>query len=299
MRQIKNFIRKITPDFVLLNWREKQKKKRREKLENQRKEHSGLTRKSLRDQLESIGISSGMNLLVHSSLGNMGYVDGGAKTVVEVFMELIGNEGNLLMPSSSNPKLQLDFIRENRVMELDNSPSKMGSITEYFRKQPGVFRSKHPTEPVCAFGNQADYLTDGHLNELTPYTKKSPFYRLTEIGGKILYLGVTLDNAGTSLHLLEDNTKFEYPVYHQEIFDVTIKSKGQEYKVKTKVHNPEYSKKRKCDELIPRFIKKGVCTVHKIGEAQCLLFDAKLMYEQMINDYKNHGITMYTPNGTK
>ena len=86
-----------------------------------------------------------------------------------------------------------------------------------------------------AFGGFVDFV-DEHLGEETPYTSKSPFYKVAAAGGKILYIGVTLANAGTSLHVLEDAVEaFKFPVYYPEVFSVKVKLEtGEEKTVKTR-----------------------------------------------------------------
>ena len=121
-----------------------------------------------------------------------------------------------------------------------------------------------------------------------------------DANGKILYVGVTLANAGTHLHTLEDAVDFKYPVYANEVFDLkVIDETGNEKVMQTKVHNPEFSKRRRCDELIPHFIAAGVLKHTRLGKANCLLLDAKGMFDIMLKLYLDKGITMYTPNGEK
>ncbi len=146
----------------------------------------------------------------------------------------------------------------------------------------------------------ADYFTKDHFGELTPYTDKSPFYRVTEKKGKILYIGVTLANAGTNLHTLEDAVNdFKFPVYYPKIFEIDVIDKqGKKHRVKTKVHNPTYSKQRKCDELIPVFEKYGALTKQKVGNADTLVVDAARFFDAMIKEYEENGVTMYTPKGS-
>jgi len=203
------------------------------------------------------------------------------------------------MPNSPNAGMQLDYIRELDVFDVNNAPSKLGAISEYFRKLPNSIRSAHPTEPVSCIGEKSDYFVGEHFGELTPYTHKSPFYRVSEQGGKILYIGVTLDNAGTNLHTLEDEIDdFKYPVYYDEIFEIDVKLvSGEIKKMKTKVHNPEQSAKRKCDELIPVFKERGVLKEVTIGNAKSLIVEAKPFLELMIEEYQKSGVTMYTPKG--
>lgn len=299
MSALKNFIRSLVPGKLLNSYRERKKDKRRKSIQQQAEKGEGLTLDGLIEQLRTCGLKEGDSVLVHSSLSKIGFVEGGPKTFVDGLLAVIGASGNLLMPSSPNPGYQLDYIRNLTQFDVQKDPSKMGAITEYFRTLPGVMRSESPTEPVCCFGPKADWFTSGHLGETTPYTKNSPFARLAEAHGKILYVGVTLDNAGTSLHVLEDVVAdFKYPVYYPEVFHVSVKqTNGNLVPVSVKVHNPEQSAKRKCDELLPLFEVKGVMKRSMIGKASALAFDAAKMLEVMIEEYQENGVTMYTPHG--
>ncbi len=301
MSALKDFIRSLVPDKLLNSYRERKKDKLRKSIQDQAEKGEGLTLDRLIEQLQTCGLKEGDSVLVHSSLSKIGFVEGGPKTLVDGLLAVIGKSGNLLMPSSPNPGYQLDYIRNLTQFDVQNDPSKMGAITEYFRTLPGVMRSESPTEPVCCFGPKADWFTSGHLGEATPYTKNSPFARLAEAGGKILYVGVTLDNAGTSLHVLEDAVAdFKYPVYYPEVFPVSVKRvNGDLVPVSVKVHNPEQSAKRRCDELLPLFEEKGVMKRSVIGKAPTLVFDAAKMLEVMMNEYYTKGVTMYTPFGEK
>ena len=297
MSDFRSIVKAIIPSSLFEFYRTQKKKKINAALLSQKEKGHVFTKEFLVKNLQTIGIEKGDSLLVHSSLSKMGYLENGPDTLIDALLEVIGSTGNLLMPSSSNALLQLDYIRNNQLFDVQNSPSKLGAITEVFRKRKGVLRSLNVTEPVCALGPDALYLIEGHFDELTPYTKKSPFYRLIEKNGKILYIGVTLANAGTSLHLLEDAVDFKYSVYFPEVFDVKIKdATGTIHEVKTKVHNPEYSKKRKCDDLLPLFLEEQVCSKVKIGNADSYLFDSKKMFGSMLKNYQEKGITMYTPN---
>lgn len=301
MSALKNFIRSLVPEKLLNRYREGKKEKQRKSIREQAEKGEGLTCDRLIRELQDCGISEGDSVLVHSSFSKIGFVEGGPKTLVDALLKVIGPAGNLLMPSSPNAGYQLDYIRNLSEFDIQNDPSKMGAITEYFRTLPGVKRSGSPTEPVCCFGPQADWFTSGHLGELTPYTKNSPFARLAEANGKILYIGVTLDNAGTSLHVLEDAVEnFKFPVYYPQVFPVSVKHPdGTVVPVEVKVHNPEQSAKRRCDELLPLFESKGVMKRATIGKAKTLVFDASKMLEVMIDEYQTNGVTMYTPTGER
>jgi aminoglycoside 3-N-acetyltransferase len=296
---LKDVVRSLTPGF-LLNWNRKRKKNNRNsELADKQQAGKSISTADLVKNLKEIGIKAGDSVLVHSSLSRIGHLVDGPKTFVDALIEALGVEGTILMPTSPNNVFQLNYIRNTPFFDVINSPSKTGAITEYFRKLPKAKRSLHPTEPVSAIGKLADYYTKDHFNQLTPYNEKSPFYRISEQKGKILYVGVTLSMAGTNLHTLEDAVDFKFPVYYEDTFEIdVIDEKGEKHSVKTKVHNPEFSKKRKCDDLIPMFEAKGVLVKCKLGEAETLAVDAEQFLATMIAEYEQNGVTMYTPKGS-
>lgn len=298
---MRNIIRSLTPSLILEEYRKYKKDKIRKQLVQKARTGQVITVGSLVNQLRQMGIKTGDSLLVHSSMSRLGYLENGPQTLIDAILEVIGHNGNLLMPSSPNPALQLDYIKSHTHFDVRNDLSAMGAITEHFRKLPSVKRSLSPTEPVCAFGPLADWLTEGHRGRLTPYDCFSPFYRLTQVDGKILYAGVTLAQAGTSLHLLEDAVdNFPYPVYYKTEFEVSVTDfDGMTYSHMIKVHNPEQSAKRKCDALIPMFVEHSAMKQTQLGEAPSLMVDAAKMLNTMLDAYHKKGITMYTPYGFK
>lgn len=295
---LRDTLRSLTPQFLLDLFRGYRRKRTRSTIQEQLKNGEVLSKENLINQIENLGVSEGDHVLVHCALSKLGAVDGGPQTLIEAFKSVIGENGNLLMPSSSNASFQLEYIQNLKIFDVDNEPSKMGAVSETFRKNENVLRSSHPTEAVCVWGKDALWYTTGHETDGTAYGKSSPFYKLTEKKGKILYIGVTLDNAGTSLHVLEDAVEnFNYPVYAEELFSVQIKN-GEELKtIQTKVHNPEQSKKRRCDELLPMFAEKRVAKKLQLGVAETWVFDAEKMLNVMLDEYSNNGVTMYTPFG--
>ena len=274
------------------------KKMRNRELQQQAEKDEGYSQEYLEREFKRIGIKAGDHVLVHSALSKIGYINGGAQTLVNALLKVITENGTLLMPSFPASGRNKDYLETLEAFDINNTESQMGKATELFRKMSGVKRSFHPTDPVCAFGKEAEYFTNTHFGEITPYTENSPFRKLCNKNGKILMLGTTLNGAGTNLHTLEDAVAFKYPVYDEKIFDVImIDETGKRCNMKTKVHNPLYSAKRNCDALKPIFEKEKVLTNDKVGEADTMLIDAKGMFETMIAYYQQYGVTMYTPYG--
>jgi len=174
------------------------------------------TRESLRADLERLSLQPSMTVMVHSSLSTLGFVCGGAHTVVQALLDVIGPEGTLMMPTHSGdlsdpaewgdppvPETWWETIRATMpAFDATLTPTRsMGAIVECFRHVPGVRRSNHPTVSAAAVGPNATALVAGH--ELAfGLGESSPQARLYDLDGWVLLLGVSHAN-NTSLHLGE------------------------------------------------------------------------------------------------
>ncbi len=297
---MRDLIRSLIPQFLLKKYRAYKKQNQRKLLEKDQKEGKIITLDKLEKDLKAAGIKKGDILVVHSALSKIGFVDGGAETVIQALINSVGDTGHILMPTSPNHSFQLDYIQQNKVFDVLNSPSAMGKITEVFRTKFDTVRSCNPTEPFSCWGHNKNWFVEGHFGKKTPYQPDSPLGKVAQSGGKVIFIGVTLNNAGTILHLLEDAVEdFKFPVYYHKEFEYTIiTSDGVEHHFKTKVHNPVFSKKRKCDELIPMFEREGVLHRAKVGNADSLVVDAQGLLRVMLEQYYQNGVTMYTPQGS-
>ncbi len=268
-------------------------------LQKKRRNNQIINKEQLIEDFKKIGIQKGDNVIVHTSLSKIGFVEEGAKTFVDALLEVIEKEGTLLCPCYAHNTFSKYYLDSNPVFDLNNSPSKAGSITEYIRKLKGAKRSFHPTDAACAYGPLADYFTNSHFGQLTPYNQNSPYFKLIEKKGKILNVGVPLNTSCTNLHTLEDAVDFKFPIYYSKIYEVKmIDENGIEHTMKTKVHDPAFSLKRKPNELEPLFEKEGILKHGVVGETFATLIDAKGLFDVMIKNYNERGVTMYTPHGS-
>lgn len=182
----------------------------------QRTKDKPATLASLVADLAQLGVKPGMTLLVHSSLSALGWVSGGAVTVILALEKLLGHKGTLVMPTHSGdlsdpaawgnppvPAAWWDIIRETMPAYDPNlTPTRgMGAVPECFRKQSGVRRSAHPQVSFAARGPQAAFITRDH-SLASGLGDHSPLGRIYELGGSVLLLGVGHGN-NTSLHLAE------------------------------------------------------------------------------------------------
>jgi len=151
------------------------------------------------DDLLALGVRPDGVLLVHGSLRALGYVPGGAGTVIDGLLAALGDGGTLLMPALTYERV----TPENPLFDVNRTPANVGILPETFRLRAGTLRSVHPTHSVCAFGPLAAVLLGPHLEDSTPCGPHSPFHALPEHNGQILMLGCGLE-PNTSMHAIEE-----------------------------------------------------------------------------------------------
>ena len=174
------------------------------------------SRKILKNEFEKIGLKPGMNVLVHSSLSKIGWVTGGAVSVIQALMDVITKEGNIVMPAHSgdysdpsnwsNPPVPEEWIydiKENMpAFRKAVTPTRgIGIIPEIFRTFSDVKRSYHPCFSFTAWGREADYITKDHSLDYG-LGDDSPLGKFYELDGYVLLIGVDYDR-NTSFHLSE------------------------------------------------------------------------------------------------
>lgn len=152
---------------------------------------------SVEQQLRQLGITAGMTLMVHSSLRNVGAVEGGAAAIIEVLQRILGSEGTLLMSTVSG-----NVNRDQPVFHQLLTPSTVGVLGNVFRIQPRTIRSLHPVHSVAASGAAAKFYTEGHLEAATPWSPESPYGRLLRHNGYLLFLGTNF-TVNSCFHALE------------------------------------------------------------------------------------------------
>lgn len=164
-----------------------------------------ITSSDISAALSELGIKAGDICLFHSSYKSLGPVDGGAAAVIAGFESLLGKEGTLVAPTLC----QVDFKNSYKTWYMDK-PSDAGWLTEYFRKQPYVYRSNQATHSVAARGKLAYELTYEHTAgkpRLCPFGEyafcdTSPWYKMYERNAKVVFVGVSM-MYHTFKHMLE------------------------------------------------------------------------------------------------
>jgi aminoglycoside 3-N-acetyltransferase len=167
-----------------------------------------IDRDGIAEGLRALGLRSGHQVLVHSSLSSLGHVNGGATTVVQALLDVVGAEGTVLVPTLTGD----ENVGPHAVVTFDvaSTPGWTGAVSERLRTWEGAVRSRHPTHSVAALGAGAHRLTAGHEDCLTPCGPGSPYARLAdEEDGVILLLGCDHES-NTTWHHVEELAGVDY-----------------------------------------------------------------------------------------
>jgi aminoglycoside 3-N-acetyltransferase len=148
-----------------------------------------LNKADLVDALREAGLDRVRDVVLHSSLSSLGSVEGGAETVIDAVMGVLGPEGTLMAPT-------FNYVLWDGVFDPENVVSETGTITNTLRKRAGAVRSTHPTYSVAAMGKRAAEFTVGHW-KAEPVGVDSPIDRLAKAGGYVFLLGVKHDTDST------------------------------------------------------------------------------------------------------
>ena len=224
-----------------------------------------ITKKEIKRSLQLMGIVPGDTLLLHSALTAIGKVDGGADTVIDAFLEAIGEEGTLVMSTLTGWFAPFDAA---------TSPSAVGYLSEVFRKRPGVLRSLHPVHSVCAYGKNAAFITEGHEHCKTGCGEGTPYLKIRDLGGKALLLGVDMDR-NTVMHSLEEAIDAKY----LRTLDIVAPTYLENYQNRTFTLEKFPPGHRDFIMITPYLRRAGVMTEGKIGNAVTKCIDMKGLFD--------------------
>lgn len=177
-------------------------------------ENQHVNREDIKRDLAALGIKQNDTVFFHSSMKSIGYVEGGADTVLDAFLETIGKNGTLSLPALCMYDFKnTDPIAIRDAWDIKNTPTYTGVIPETFRKRPGTLRSDNPTHSVTAYGKNAEYIVKDHSSargaetcsdrpiwaSASAFGFDSPWERLYELDAKCLLIGVGFYNC-TMIH---------------------------------------------------------------------------------------------------
>ena len=230
-----------------------------------------LTIIDIENKLCELGLRQHMYVEVHSSLSSIGYVEGGAETVIQAIQNIITPQGAIIMSSFPMSKpLELSTIDKARGLtckiKILKSNSKertgMGIVSDTFRKRKdvktgtGMFR-------VTAWGAEIEKNCAGYAN-------------LHARDGYGLLLGVDIYRL-TSMHYVENHLPDEIREIFKPSPEVQMFYPADQWYIEA--GNPPEKAWYKIQTLA---YEKGFIQETAIGNAKCMFFKVN----SVINLYK-------------
>ncbi len=235
----------------------------------------------LAQALDQVGVRPGDAVMAHSAFDRFEGFRGSASEAIAALQTAVGADGTLLMPTLPFTGSAIEFVRpgveEGRVFDLKRLPSRMGLLTELFRRSPGVLRSVHPTHPVAARGAAAAAMVAGHHEARTPCGAGSPFARLVEADGKVLLLGTGI-RAMTLFHLVEEVLESVMPFspFLPLEFRLRVRAAdGREHETVTRLFDPAVSGRRNLERLVPALKASGAWHRHDLKGLSIICLEAR------------------------
>ena len=235
------------------------------------------TKESLMNDLKNMGLTGTEAIMVHSSMKSIGEVEGRADTVVDAFMEFF-KEGLFMTPTHTWAQMGPEYPTFDPATE----PACVGIIPNIFRTRPGVVRSLHPTHSIAAYGKTAEEFIKGEENATSPCTPGFCWDRLREVDAKILLLGVT-HGRNTFIHSVDEvlgikDRLTDGPTrMHIVMPDGTLKDVDMYRHFNRVMGTGAFSD---CfDKMKQAFYDLGAAKPVKFGDADCILCDAKKIFE--------------------
>ena len=245
-----------------------------------------LNKTDLTSAFTALGLAPGDTLLVHSSYKSFGGVDGGPQAVVDAFLEVLGPEGTLIMPT-----FNFDFC-EGAPWDVRETPSKMGYMTELVRKDSRAKRVFHPIYSFAIIGKHADFLTAERYT--SSYGANSVFARLRELDGKIMVIGLSYNDSMTFFHHVEEMEGVDYRFMKSFTGPVTDwDGTTSEQTFTMLVRDRDNGVHTMVDPMGASMEEAGVITVGQIGEAKVSLMKANEVYEFTAREMRRDPALLY------
>jgi aminoglycoside N3'-acetyltransferase len=227
--------------------------------------------------LRDLGLREGDVVLMHSAFDAFVGFTGRPTDVITVVQGIVSTRGVLMMPTIPFTGTAVDHVASHPVFDVARTPSRMGLLTELFRRTPGVVRSVHPTHAVAVWGSDAETIAAGHHTAATPCGAASPYAKLFDRNGKVLLAGVDIASC-TLYHAIEEALGPRLPVspFTEEYFKLRSRtSDGTEVVTTTRLFEPIVSRRRNLRKLSAELERIGAWHERRVGSLPLIVLDAR------------------------
>jgi aminoglycoside 3-N-acetyltransferase len=283
-----------------LYWRSPWLRERAQAVRAPRRTSAHADRDAVVERLEAAGVREGALVMIHASLDGLEMgaptLPGGvpltgsplAAALLDDLQSLIGARGTLAMPTHPAYRQDPGFMHDKRDLVLSydpgRTPSKVGLMSELFRRSPGVERSLHPLSSLAARGPEAAGLLRDNLNEQRPlpHGVHSGYYRFCEAGGTVVSINIPLIKAISIAHTPEEVRDGDWEVpdfFYPRRFRVRVPEGEQEWTVRER--HPVWVRNICLGQLRRDLLREGIMREGSVGTMRMDSANAGAIYEYM------------------
>jgi UDP-hydrolysing UDP-N-acetyl-D-glucosamine 2-epimerase len=240
-----------------------------------------VTRSRLVRDLRDLGVKQGAIVCAHVALSQLGFVVGGARTVIEALIEAVGDSGTLAMPAFSGdlsdpaawryPPVPAEWVETIRAetppYDVELTPTRrMGAVPELFRRWPGTRRSPHPQSSFAARGAAAEAIVCEHPLDYR-FGPRSPLAKLEALDATVALLGAPWGTISIFYRTQADAGPIEAVSRRAPVVE-DGKCRWREYQ------DIEYSS-HWFESAVEDLLAHGLARVGTVGQARALIFQAR------------------------
>ncbi|MEA1873468.1 MAG: AAC(3) family N-acetyltransferase [Bacteroidota bacterium] len=154
-----------------------------------------LNKADLVNQIRNIGVKAGDLLHLKVSMRSIGEIDGGAETLLDALLEVVGDKGTLVSDAFIHVyPLPLDDTQAQQIAD-DNTRSYAGAFANAMINHPDMLRSSHPIQKFAAIGHHAKALCGNHTEQSGGYDLLNEMAKMNAvnltIGKRVVGVGTT------------------------------------------------------------------------------------------------------------
>lgn len=227
--------------------------------------------------LESLQIQKTDTVLIHTSLKQLGEIEGGVDALIDAFVEYL-KDGLFLIPTHTWDNVS----PESSVYDVRSTIPCIGVLPQIACQRKDGIRSLHPTHSLVAFGKRAAEYVKGEETAKTPAPIGGCWQRLYDEHAKILLLGVGHDK-NTYFHAVDEMLDIPNRL-NKNRFNITIYDyDGRKHLIED--FAPHYTEgiDQGCSNFFPNYKKPleqlGAVTYGTLGNALVYCCDAFLSKE--------------------
>jgi aminoglycoside N3'-acetyltransferase len=254
--------------------------------------------KQLVSALHELGVVPDAVLMVHSSYSPFSGLLGTPASVVAALQQAIGPGGTLLMLSLPYTASAEEYVKTCPTFDVRRTASRMGFVSEVFRRQKGTLRSRNPAHPILARGPLASWFIEGHERCTYSCGPGSPFEKMVEKDAAVLFFDTPLRYL-TFFHYLEHlvSDKLPFSLYDPEGYAVRmIDEAGQESSVSVHPFSQRARAARRFRVLEAELYKRGLVRTRRIGNTSLILVNTREMVA-VTKDLASRGRYFYDLDG--